>query len=71
MAVVEQVAKMTQFQHRRPALAEGEQLLRREASSANRSIWCIFADDDDLWHPDRSLEYAKTITSHPQVGQMS
>ena len=27
-------------------------------SSARRSIWCIFTDDDDLCHPDSSLEYA-------------
>ena len=29
-------------------------------------MWCTFADDDDLWHPDRSLEYVKAITSQPQ-----
>ena len=59
IGVVEQAAKKrTQLLHRRPALAESEQLLRREASSARRSMWCIFADDDEPCHPDRSLEYA-------------
>ena len=46
--VVQQAATMKQCQHFRVALTEGEQLLRREASSARHSIWCIFADDDDI-----------------------
>ena len=63
---VEQAAQRTQFQHLRAALTEGEQLFRRKASSATRSIWGFYADDDDLGDSGRSLELAKAITSRPQ-----
>jgi len=68
---VEQSTRHSQFQHLRAALACVESALRdRWASSsreeqAERSLWVVFGDDDDIWHPRRIQEYARSIKSHP------
>lgn len=67
--IVQQQHKHTQFQHIRAALDAVEDELRRlwcisPGSEHERPVWCIFGDDDDIWHPRRVAEFANAIRSH-------
>jgi len=64
-----QSERHTQFQHMRAALARVEAQLRQQwhiqsGLEGERSIWTIFGDDDDIWHPRRVAEYAHAIQTH-------
>jgi len=70
--VTRQTERRTQFQHYRAALAALESQLRHHwsipaDSEARHSVWVIFGDDDDLWHPRRAAEFGLAIKRHPQV----
>lgn len=70
--IVQQSERCSQFEHMRAALHAAEQALREKWSfkpgdEGKRSVWIMFGDDDDLWHPRRAKEFAHSISEHPSV----
>lgn len=62
--------RQSQFQHVGAALHSAEVELQqrwgfRDGDQQGHSIWTIFGDDDDIWHPQRVAEYARVIKRHP------
>mmetsp|Transcript_32005 Transcript_32005/g.91866 ORF Transcript_32005/g.91866 Transcript_32005/m.91866 type:complete len:1197 (+) Transcript_32005:140-3730(+) len=71
-ALTQQSQRRSQFQHLGFALTAAEAQLRdrwaSEAADADkRSIWVMFGDDDDLWHPRRIATFIHTMQSHPSL----
>jgi len=65
--LTEQSEKLMQFEHIKAALATAEAEMSTwwtQDEAASHSIWCIFGDDDDLWHPERTSAFAKAIRNH-------
>jgi len=67
--LTQQNKKLTQFEHIRAALASAEVELRgrSQQQAKEQSLWCLFGDDDDLWHPRRAAEFAKAIREHKHM----
>jgi len=68
---IEQSTRHSQFQHLRAALAGVEEALAvrfatcSQEEQEGRSVWVVFGDDDDIWHPQRIHEYIRAIRNHP------
>eukprot|EP00747_Dinoflagellata_sp_TGD_P108744 gnl/TRDRNA2_/TRDRNA2_170506_c0_seq2.p1 gnl/TRDRNA2_/TRDRNA2_170506_c0~~gnl/TRDRNA2_/TRDRNA2_170506_c0_seq2.p1 ORF type:complete len:690 (+),score=111.81 gnl/TRDRNA2_/TRDRNA2_170506_c0_seq2:197-2071(+) len=67
LVAVHQTTKHSQFEHLRAAMHQAEEEVRRRGGAGDRSIWIIFGDDDDIWHPRRVAELVNAIRDHPLV----
>lgn len=69
---VKQRARHSQFQHLRAALVGAERRLRKrwkfkQGDEEDHSVWVMFGDDDDLWHPRRAAEFVGAVLAHPRA----
>ena len=61
----------SQFEHFDACRAYAERELIGEQQYPRDSIWCIFSDDDDIWHADRSRVYTMALRQATRSRQLA
>jgi hypothetical protein len=58
LVVLRQTSPRSQFQHYAACCGHVKEAL---GESRREALWCLFSDDDDIWHPDRCQLYESSI----------